>query len=244
MIKVAAGLCLVAVAVGLSRLKNLGAERELVIAAVRALVQLAVVALLIELVFSGLGYSTILLVVMLGAASFTSSRRIKDVPHAMEIATAAIAASAALGLALLFATAAFPLEPRYLIPIAGMLVGNAMNAVSIAGLRLKEEVLDKRAEVEARLSLGAPASRALNPYVRAAARTALIPLVDSTKNVGLVALPGAFVGMMLGGASPREAATIQLVVLFMLLGSVSVAALSTAILVARRLIAPRDRLAI
>lgn len=244
MIKLAAGLSLVAVAVALSRLKDLGVERELVIAAARALVQLALIGLLIEFVLSGLGYSTILLVVMLGAASLTSSRRISGVPRAMEIATVAIAASAAVGLVLLFATGAFPLEPRYLIPIAGMLVGNAMNAVSIAGLRLKEEVLDKRVEVEARLALGAPAIRALNPYLRVAARTALIPLVDSTKNVGLVALPGAFVGMMLGGASPREAATVQLVVLFMLLGSVSVAAFSTAVLLTKRLIAPGERLAI
>lgn len=244
MIKVAAGLSLVAVAVVLSRMKDLGAERELVIAAFRALVQLAAVAVVIELVFSGLGYSTLLLIVMLGAASFTSSRRIKSVPRAMETATVAITASAALGLLLLFGTGAFPLEPRYLIPIAGMLVGNAMNAVSIVGMRLNEEVLDKRAEVEARLSLGAHATRALNPYVRSATRTALIPLVDSTKNVGLVALPGAFVGMMLGGASPREAATVQLVVLFMLLGSVSVAALSTAMLVTRRLIAPGERLVV
>jgi putative ABC transport system permease protein len=244
MIKIGAGLALVAVAVALSRIKRLGAERELVVATIRALVQLAAVTLLIDLVFSGLGYSTLLLGVMLAAAAFTSSRRMRGIPRAAGIASMAIGASTAVGLVLLFATRAFPFEPRYLIPIAGMLIGNAMNAVSIAGLRLKEEVVDKRAEIEARLALGASASYALNPYLRAAVRTALIPLVDSTKNVGLVALPGAFVGMMLGGATPREAATVQLVVLFMLLGTVSVAALSTATLVTRRLIAPGERLAI
>ncbi len=75
-----------------------------------------------------------------------------------------------------------------------------------------------------------------------AAAAALIPTIDSTKNVGLIFLPGAFVGMMLAGASPTEAARVQLVVLFMLLGAVSIAGMLITVLVARAYTAPGERL--
>ena len=243
-IKISAGLSLVMVALGISRFKRLGIERELLTATVRALIQLAGIAAIIDLVFSTIGWSALLMAVMLGAAALTSQRRMTGIPSAFALAVVAIGGSTSVGLLLLFGTGAFPFEPRFLIPIAGMLIGNSMNATSIAGLRLREEIADKRMEVEARLALGVPVSRALNPYVRTAARTALIPLMDSTKNVGLVALPGAFVGMILGGSTPQKAATVQLVVLFMLLGAVSVAAFLTTLLAARRLIAPGERIAV
>ena len=74
--------------------------------------------------------------------------------------------------------------------------------------------------------------------------TALIPTIDSTKNVGLIFLPGAFVGMMLAGASPADAAVVQLVVLFMLLGAVAVAGMTITVLVARGYTAPGERIVI
>jgi hypothetical protein len=135
-------------------------------------------------------------------------------------------------------------EPRYLIPIGGMLIGNSMTAVSLAGSRLRDEIVDKRLEIEARLALGVPAKTALLPYARRAAATALIPTIDSTKNVGLIFLPGAFVGMMLAGASPADAAVVQLVVLFMLLGAVAVAGMTITVLVARGYTAPGERIVI
>ena len=51
--------------------------------------------------------------------------------------------------------------------------------------------------------------------------------------MGLVTLPGAFVGMLLGGASPLQAAAVQLLVLVGLLLVQSVAVLATLELVAR-----------
>jgi putative ABC transport system permease protein len=65
--------------------------------------------------------------------------------------------------------------------------------------------------------------------------------LDATKNVGLILVPGAFVGMLLGGASPADAARVQLVVLFMLLGAVAVSAVSITALVARSFIGPGER---
>jgi putative ABC transport system permease protein len=239
---VAIALILVAVALGVTRGFRLGVERELVVATVRALAQLVAVAAVIDVVLEHLGLSGGLLLLMLGVASWTSGQRLRGVPHAYRVAAAAIAAAAGAGLAVLFGASVFPLEGRWLIPIGGMLIGNSMTTTSLAGARMRDEVADKTLEIEARLALGVRAVDALRPYVRRAATSALIPIIDATKNAGLILLPGAFVGMILGGASPADAAKVQLVVLYMLLGAVAVSGMTATLLVARAFIAPGERI--
>lgn len=242
MTEVAISLLLVALAVALSFVYGFRLEGELLAATLRAIVQLAVIASLIHLVLSYLGWATALLLVMLAVAALTAARRIKGISGAFLLAMAAIGSASALALAVLFGLGAFPFEPRFLIPLGGMVIGNSMNAVSLAGARLRDEVAAKSLEVEARLALGVGGVHALRPYVRRAAVTALIPTLDSTKNVGLVFLPGAFVGMILAGEAPRDAAEVQLVVLFMLLGAVSVAGLVATLLIGKRLMTKDERL--
>lgn len=235
-------LSLVAVAIGISIRGRLGIEKDLLIATVRALIQLAILAAVIDFVFERLGLSAIVLLVMLGTASWTSSRRMKGVPSAFWVGAGAIALSAGIALAIMFGVGAFELEPRFLIPIGGILMGNCMTATSVTGARLRDELIDKSLEVEARLALGVLMKDALRPYTRRSATSGLIPVIDQTKNTGLIVLPGAFVGMILGGASPRRAAEIQLVVLFMLLGAVAIAGMVTTYLVARRFVGEGERL--
>lgn len=242
MTEVAISLVLVALAVAISFAYGFRLEQELLVATIRAIVQLAIIASLIHLVLARLGWSAALLVVMLAVAALTAARRIKGIPRAFPLALIAIGGGAAVALVVLFGFGAFPLEPRFVIPLGGMVIGNSMNAVSLAGARLRDEVSSKSLEVEARLALGVGGIQALRPYVRRSAVTALIPTLDSTKNVGLVFLPGAFVGMILGGAAPRDAAEVQLVVLFMLLGAVSVAGLMATLLVGQRLMTKDERL--
>jgi putative ABC transport system permease protein len=237
-------LVLVALAMALSRVQRLGLESELVVSVVRAIVQLGALTAVIHVVFDHLGLAGIFLVVMLAAAAFTSGRRLSGVSGAPWLAAMTIGASALVAMSVLFGTGVFPLEPQYLIPIGGMLIGNSMTAVSLAGARLRDEITDKTLEIESRLALGVPARVALRPYARRAAAASLIPTIDSTKNVGLIFLPGAFVGMMLAGASPTEAAEVQLVVLFMLLGAVSVAGMLITVLVARAYTASGERIVV
>jgi putative ABC transport system permease protein len=240
--EVATSLALVAIALAVSFRSKLGLEKDLLLATVRALIQLAIVAAIIDLVFQQSPLAAVLLVLMAGIAAWTSSRRMKGVPGAFELALTSIVLSSGVAIAIMFGTGAFPFEPQYLIPIGGICIGNCMNATSLAGSRLRDEIVDKTLEVEARLALGVSAKDALKPYARRAATTGLIPIIDATKNVGIIVLPGAFVGMILGGASPREAAEIQLVVLFMLLGAVAIAGMATTLLVARRFVGPGERI--
>jgi putative ABC transport system permease protein len=239
---VASGL--VVVAIGLSRLLALGLERELAVTALRAIVQLAAVGALVTAVFEHLGLAAGFVALMFGAAAFTSSRRMPEIPQPLIAAGSAIALGAATGLIPLLATGAFQATPRELIPVAGILIGGAMAATSLTGRRLLDDVHASVPLIETRLALGAPVQVTLRPIVRRAARTGLIPALDQTKNVGLVTLPGTFVGLVLGGADPAEAARVQLTVLLALLGVEVVAAVACALLVARACEAPGERLAI
>ncbi|MQB01180.1 MAG: iron export ABC transporter permease subunit FetB [Actinobacteria bacterium] len=243
-IQVAISVSLVALAIAASLSFKLRLERDLMIATLRALVQMVGVAYLIHLVFDSLALTGIGLAVMASAATWTSARRLKGVPHSFELALVSISSGTLVSFAILFGAGVFPLEPQWMIPIAGMLIGNTMIVTSLAGARIRDEVVDKTLEVEARLALGVPAKEAMRGYVRRAATAAMIPIVDTTKNVGLIHLPGAFVGMMLGGAEPLEAAKVQLIVLFMLLGAVAVSGITTAVLAARSFVAPGERIAV
>lgn len=241
---VAISLILVALAIVISRVEKLGLETDLAIATLRALVQLIAVTAIIGLVFEHMGAAAAFLCVMLAAAAWTSGRRLRGIRNRYVVAGIAIALASGAALLVLFGLGVFPLTPRYLIPISGMLIGNAMGAVSVAGLRLRDEIVSKTLEVEARLALGVRANDSLRPYTRRSAATALIPTIDATKNVGLIHLPGAFVGMILGGADPADAAQVQLVVLFMLLGAISVAGMTSTLLVGRSFIGAGERVVI
>ena len=130
-----------------------------------------------------------------------------------------------LTLGLVVALGVFPAEPRYLVPVGGMVVGNAMTAAAVALNRLADEVAGSSRELEATLALGATAAEAVRPLVRRSLRSGIIPLIDQTKTTGLIAFPGTMVGMLLAGAAPTDAVRLQLVLLYVLLGGVSVAAL-------------------
>ena len=126
-----------------------------------------------------------------------------------------------------------PTTPIAVVPIVGILVGGAMTATTLAGRRTLDGLRNRRGEVEAALSLGLPDRDARLLIIRDDAALALLPGLDQTRTVGLVTLPGAFVGMLLGGATPLQAAAVQLLVLAALLLVQAVATASTLELVAR-----------
>ncbi len=160
----------------------------------------------------------------------------------MPVALAAFLATAAVTLGVVFGLGIFPLEPRTLVPIAGLVIGNSMNATVLAARRGVEELRDKRLEVEARLALGQPASAASLPYLRAAARTALTPQIETTKAVGIVFLPGAMTGLILAGVDPLDAVLVQVVVMYLVLASAVTTTTVVTMGLVRRLFTPDHRL--
>ena len=241
-LQVACGVAFVSLAALLAWRLRLGLSREIVIAAARAIVQLAAVGALIALVFEVEALAIAFVVAMVATAALTSGGRIKGVPNARARAIAAIGGPAIGAAAILIAVGAFEPTPRAAIPTAGILIGGAMTATTLTGRRLLEGLHDGRDEIETRLALGDRIRDALAPTVRTAVRTGLIPAIDQTRNVGIVTLPGTFVGLVLGGASPAEAARIQLTVLLTLLAVELLSAVSIAELIVRTRIAPGERL--
>jgi len=237
-----AGVFLALVAVGLAWRLGLGLSRELAVAAARAVVQLTAVGAVIVVIFEVPALAFAFVAVMLTTAAFTAGRRVKGLPKGRRVAFASIAVPALAATGFLLAVGAFDTTPRAAVPTAGILIGGAMAATSVTGRRLTEELESAHAEIEARLCLGDSAREALRPSIQRAIATALTPAIDQTRSVGLVTLPGAFVGLLLGGARPAEAASTQLVVLLSLLAvDLGAAALLTEF-VQRAVIAPGERI--
>jgi putative ABC transport system permease protein len=137
-----------------------------------------------------------------------------------------------VGVALLL-SGLVPLTEVAVVPVLGILIGGAMTATTLAGRRTLDALTGRRGEVEAALSIGLETRDARILVARDDAGLALLPGLDQTRTVGLVTLPGAFVGMLLGGASPIQAAAVQLLVLVALLLVQAVATVFTLELIAR-----------
>ncbi|WP_255574171.1 ABC transporter permease [Austwickia sp. TVS 96-490-7B] len=216
----------------LRRSTGLGDGRAEITAILRATLQLGAVGLIVAAVLDSWPLTGLFVVVMIAVATFTSARRIGSTSRTWPLLPVAIGSLPVV--AVLLAAGLLPWQPISLVPTAGILVGNAMTATSLAGRRGLDALSERRGEVEAALALGLLDRDAALLVVRPAARLALVPGLDQTRTVGLVTLPGAFVGTLLGGATPLQAAALQLVVLAGILATQSIAVALTVELVARR----------
>jgi putative ABC transport system permease protein len=210
---------------------GLGDGRPVLLAAVRAAAQLAVVSLLIAAVLRSGWLTAGFVAVMFSVASITSAQRIATLRRG-SWAAAAIAAGVLPVLGLLLSTGVVPLRPVAVVPMAGILIGGAMTGTSLAGRRALDELRQRHGEYEAALAVGLTDREAALEICRPSAGQALVPALDQTRTVGLVTLPGAFVGVLLGGASPAQAGVTQVLVLIGLLAVQAVAVLVTVELVA------------
>jgi UDP-glucose/iron transport system permease protein len=223
--QVGAALVLVAIAIAISRWRRADLERDIAVAAVRSFVQLTLIGYAIKLIFEAdtIWLVLLLLTVMVVFGAFTARGRARHVPGALGPLLVALGAAAAGTLGLVLALGIFDPTPRYMVPVGGMVIGNAMTASAVALNRLGDEIGDSRPRIEATLALGATAREAALPIVRRSLRSGMITLVDSTKTTGLIFFPGTMVGMLLAGAEPTDAVRLQLILLYTLLGSVAIA---------------------
>jgi len=242
--QVAATLSLVAVAAAVSIWQHADLERDIGIATIRSLVQLTAIGYVIKLIFD---QNTLIFVFALIAAmvlfgAITAQRRARLVPNAFWPLVIALTLAGTTTLALVVALGVFKPQARYLVPVGGMVIGNAMTAAAVALNRLGDEVAHGRAQIEATLALGATASQAIRPILTRSLRSGMIPLIDSTKTTGLIFFPGTMVGMLLAGAAPVDAVRLQLVLLYALLGSVALAGLTAVLLAYRNFFTPAHQL--
>ncbi len=178
--------------------------------------------------------------IVVGAATVAS--RVPTVRGTFLTALVALGVAEAVSLAVVYGLGVFALEPRTLVPVAGMLLGNAIGATVLAARRTLAEIDAHRDLIEVRLSLGMAVREAVRPQLAEAMRTAVTPQIEQTKIVGLIALPGTMTGLLLAGIDPLDAVLIQTVVMFLILGSVTVTSVLVGRGTARRLTTADHRL--
>ncbi|MCY0905233.1 ABC transporter permease [Arthrobacter sp. H14-L1] len=189
---------------------------EVIIAGLRALVQLAVVALLISRLAGHPGLALAFVALMFAVSVWTSGHRVAPTGR-WWLAGIPIAAGVLPTAALMFVSSVLPWNALAVIAVLGQQIGGAMASTTLAGRRVEAELITRRGEVEAGVALGFLWSEARSMVAKPVAGEAVLPSIDQTRTSGLVTLPGAFVGLILGGASPLDAGLIQLLVLISLL---------------------------
>ncbi|WP_240916952.1 ABC transporter permease [Nocardioides sp. HDW12B] len=231
---------LVGIAVAASYAGRLGVAREQVTAAVRAVVQLAVVSLVIAAALASVWWSLAFVLLMYGVATLTSARRLDVARRQVVWVGAAVAAGALPVLVLALGSGVVPFNGAGVIPVAGIVIGNVMTASTLTGRRAFDQLRDQRGTYEAALALGLPGRDAAELVVRPTAREALLPGLDQTRTVGLVTLPGAFIGVLLGGGTPLQAGAAQVLVLVGLMAGQAVTCAVLLRLVATRRVVRAD----
>ncbi|CCG86552.1 iron efflux ABC transporter permease subunit FetB [Erwinia piriflorinigrans] len=237
-------LALVLIALLLSNRERLGLEKDIVWSVLRAIVQLVIVGYVLKSVFDlDNRWLTLLMVLFICVnAALNAKKRSQAIDKGFLIAFIAITLGTILTLIILLLTGSIAFIPMQVIPISGMIAGNAMVAVGLCFTHLNQRVSDNRQRIEEMLSLGASTRRASAAIVRDSIRAALIPTVDAAKTVGLVSLPGMMSGLIFAGIDPVKAIKYQIMVTFMLLGTASLSTMIAGYMAIKRFFNQRDQL--
>lgn len=217
----------VVLAVVLARVERLGLEKALIIGSIRACVQLMAMGFVLGLVFEmdRWYYVVCVVVLMVLVGSRSAYQRVeRKLPGLQPVMVGSIAV-AILAVMVPVVTVILRLEhwyqPQYLIPISGMIIGNATTGCAVAADRLLAEMALRRDEVEAMLCLGASWRQAARTSVRAALRAGWVPTINAITVYGIVQLPGMMTGQVIGGVEPVEAVKYQVLIAYMLVGAVA-----------------------
>lgn len=241
---------LVLIDIILSIALSLGLHRSFAVAAVRMTTQLAAVGFILRFVFrlaSPIATLAVVLVMATIAAREVAARPKQRFQGtgSYTIGLLSVAVPTTLTVALALATAIRPspwFDPRYLVPLAGIILGNVLNAASLTLDGVLGGAERERESIEARLALGTGYWTAIAPTLREAMRRGLVPIINQMSAAGVVTLPGIMTGQIIAGMDPTEAAKYQILLMFLLSGGSGIGVLLSGYLAARRLTDHRDRL--
>ncbi len=225
----------------LATLNRLGMNRELAIAAFRMTVQLFAAGFLLRYLFKfNFWYtSLILLLIMIAFAVSVVLGRIRLKISRLSLILFLSICVAGLSVLAIFVFVIVGHEPwydaRYVIPIGGMIIGNAMTACALVTERFYSEIHGNRQMIETNLALGASSREASNPAFKAAYRAALLPTVASMTGMGIVHLPGMMTGQILSGTEPILAVKYQIAIVVAILSSAALSTLMSLYLIRGRL---------
>jgi len=211
----------------LSRIHKVNLTRELVFSSLRMTVQLVMMGFVLKFVFE-LDYWYIVLAVALVMTFFgaqTIYSRI-GIRHSNLLLFTFLSLLCSVSVVMLFFSLVVVqfspwYNPRYFIPLIGMVIGNSMNGTALAIERFYDELKKRRKELETYIALGATSAEASAGCLKAAYRASLLPTISSMTGMGIVFLPGMMTGQIIGGSSPLLAIKYQIAIILAILGAVS-----------------------
>ncbi|WP_414054106.1 ABC transporter permease [Macrococcus equi] len=211
----------------LSKVLKLNLEKDIIIATIRSTIQLILIGYLLTFVFDGNHPIYILLMILLMITAATQNiikkgQGIKGITWKI-VLTLITVEVVTQGILLGFRI--IPFEARYVIPISGMMIGNAMVLSLLFLNRFISELDQNDEQIELILSLGGTPKQAIHNVLMTAIKNSMIPTIESQKTMGLVQLPGMMSGQIIGGANPIVAAQFQLLILFLLLTAATISSM-------------------
>lgn len=235
---------------GMSIAFRLRLHRQLLIATVRMVIQLLLVGLVLRVVFaSGSAAMTLAIVLlMIGAAAREVAVRPKQRllrwgNYRIAALVVALSSMATVLLALMTAIQPTPwYDPRYAIPLMGIILGSVLNSASIALDAFLGDVVNSRNKIEGQLALGTTVQQSLAPFMRDAVRKGLIPIINQMAAAGIITLPGIMTGQLLAGLDPLSAVKYQILLFFLLAGSSGLASGGAVFFASRSISDKRERL--
>lgn len=216
-------IMLVLVAILISHKEKLALEKDIIWSTIRAIIQLLIVGYILTYIFNvDHAILTISMVMFICFnAAWNAKKRSKYIDKIFLTAFTAITSGTFLTLFVLITTKAIAFTPMQVIPITGMIAGNAMIAVGLCFNNLGQRFSSQQQQIQEMLSLGATPKIASATIIRESIRASLIPTIDSAKTVGIVSLPGMMSGLIFAGVDPLEAVKYQIMVTFMLIATAS-----------------------
>jgi len=232
------------VPLGLNRYFKLALGKDLIGSLLRMLVQLSLLGLYLQYLFElnnlwlNLGWLALMLLV--GASAIVGKAKLPQKVLLLPVLAGLVVGLSPVLLILLLGL--LQLQPwyqtQYLIPLAGMLLGNSLSGNIVALQRLFNALSEKQTEYYGYLALGANRQQATESFVQSAMQQALAPLLASMSTMGLVTLPGMMTGQILGGSDPLIAVKYQILILIAILVMLSLSLACTLSLCVRLAISP------
>jgi putative ABC transport system permease protein len=228
LIQLASAYIFVVILLVIVKIKGIAREKEILIGSIRMTLQLILVGYLLSYVFENSNpfYTLFIIAVMEVFAVFNIYKRVKKELSlklkkviAFSIVVGTLVGQFYFVLVVLRISPWF--EPRYFIPIAGMMIGNSMTGISLGVERLLDGFISKKNLVESALMLGATPQAASRDIVNSSFDAAILPTINSMVGMGIVFLPGMMTGQILSGISPLIAVEYQIAIMLGIVGCVS-----------------------
>ncbi|KAF8150176.1 ABC transporter-like protein [Crassisporium funariophilum] len=227
---VAIGLAFILFDAGVSTVFRLGLGVSLVVAALRCTGQLAVVATILQQVFDNKNPWLVVLISFvlnfLGTFETVMNKSPRRFRHMFPAVLVGMLGST-IPISILGSKYAMSVEPFWTpiqyIPIVGMLCGATISGVVVAVSYILKELSENRDKVEIYLAFGATRVEACRPIAIEALRLALTPPINNMSVLGIIAIPGMMTGAILGGSSVQQAAKLQMIIMFMITASTTLA---------------------